>query len=99
MKKFVELEIHDYMDMYPRKRVNVLEEETIADFIKHMNENYSGGITRLSKVLTAQEALEHCKNQFADIILHPAQDEVGQEEDRSIIDNLIWCYRECYMNQ
>ena len=37
MKKFIEFEIHDYMDMYPRKDFIAMEESEICNFVNHMN--------------------------------------------------------------
>ena len=71
MVKFIEFEIHDYMDMYPRSSFRAMEESKAQGFADYMNKNYSGGTTRLVRVLTKEEATQHVINEIRDVIKRP----------------------------
>ena len=68
MRIFVEFEVHDYMDMYPRSSFSAMEESEAQGFADYMNKNYSGGTTRLVRVLTKEEATQHVLNEIKDVI-------------------------------
>ena len=71
MVKFIEFEIHDYMDMYPRSSFRAMEESKAQGFADYMNKNYSGGTTRLVRVLTKEEATQHVITEIRDVIKRP----------------------------
>lgn len=71
MKKFHVIQIHDYMDMYPRKQVICLEEDKIQDWCKEMNLAYSGGTTTFVKTMSKEEALSYCIDEIDKIINNP----------------------------
>lgn len=71
MKKFHVIQIHDYMDMYPRKQVICLEEDKIQDWCKEMNLAYSGGTTTFVRTMEREEALSHCIDEIGKILNNP----------------------------
>lgn len=71
MKKFHVIQIHDYMDMYPRKQVICLEEDKIQDWCKEMNLSYSGGTTTFIRTMEREEAAFYCLNEIDKIINNP----------------------------
>jgi len=99
MIKFVEVYVHYYMDMHPFKEVYILDTETMHEWCKEQQQNWGSGTVSISRVLTAQEALDYCKKTFAKIIENQPVDEVQDEEDRGIVQNLITEYRRCYLTK
>ena len=99
MKKFIEFEIHDYMDMYPRKDFIAMEESEIYNFVNHMNKMYSGGTTRFVHVLTKEEAIQHVLNEIKDVVKRPTvthKDGSLDSIDVEFIKNLITQLENCY---
>lgn len=99
MRKFVEFEIHDYMDMYPRSSFRAMEESEAQNFADTMNQMYSGGTTRLKRVLTKEEAIQHTLNEIRDIVGNPSVD-VGDGTldsiDVGFIKTLLTELDKCY---
>ena len=100
MRKFIEFEIHDYMDMYPRSSFRAMEESEAQGFADHMNKNYSGGTTRLIRVLTKEEATQHVINEIRGVIKRPtvtrsdgSLDSVDVEFITKILKELEKCYK------
>ena len=52
---------HDYMDEFPEVSYRQFKDDEEANaYVKHMNEHYSGGTTRLGGYATQQEILDYC---------------------------------------
>ena len=99
MRKFVEFEIHDYMDMYPRSSFRAMEESEAQGFADYMNKNYSGGTTRLVRVLTKEEAIQHTLNEIREVIKNPTvtcKDGSLNFENVEFIHALLNELEECY---
>lgn len=100
MKKFIEFEIHDYMDFHPRSSFMAMEESAAQSFADHMNKNYSGGTTRLVRVLTKEEAIQHVLNEIKDVVKRPtvklsdgSLDSVDVEFIKKLFEELEKCYK------
>ena len=100
MRKFVEFEIHDYMDMYPRSSFRAMEESEAQNYADHMNKNYSGGTTRFVRVLTKEEATQHVLKEIKSVIKRPtvtrsdgSLDSVDVEFITKILKELESCYK------
>lgn len=100
MRKFVEFEIHEYMDMYPSSSFRAMEESEAQNFADHMNKNYSGGTTRFVRVLTKEEAIQHTLNEIRDVIKRPtvttkdgSLDGIDVEFIITLLEELDKCYK------
>ena len=100
MRKFIEFEIHDYMDMYPQSSFRAMEESEAQNFADHMNKNYSGGTTRFVRVLTKEEAIQHTLNEIRDVIKRPtvttkdgSLDGIDVEFIITLLEELDKCYK------
>lgn len=100
MRKFVEFEIHEYMDMYPRSSYRAMEESEAQNFADHMNKNYSGGTTRFVRVLTKEEAIQHTLNEIRSVVKRPtvttsngSLDSVDVEFITRLLEELEKCYK------
>ena len=100
MRKFVEFEIHDYMDMYPRSSFRAMEESEAQGYADYMNKNYSGGTTRLVRVLTKEEAAQHVLKEIKSVIKRPtvtnpdgSLDSVDVEFITRLLEELEKCYK------
>ena len=99
IRKFVEFEVHDYMDMYPRSSFRAMEESEAQGFADYMNKNYSGGTTRLVRVLTKEEAIQHTLNEISSVIKRPTvtrSDGSLDSEDVEFISTLLEELEKCY---
>lgn len=97
MEKFCQFEVHDYMDMYPRKHVRTFvaeDEEAIKKeaikYAQHMNKLYSGGTTKFIKVMDVHDAEAHIKQVIEDEEKHP------QEGSAAFIQKIWNIYYRCY---
>ena len=100
MRKFIEFEIHEYMDMYPQSSFRAMEESEAQNFADHMNKNYSGGTTRFVRVLTKEEATQHVLKEIKDVIDRPtvtrsdgSLDSVDVEFINTLLEELEKCYK------
>ena len=100
MRKFIEFEVHDYMDMYPRSSFRAMEESEAQNFADHMNKNYSGGTTRFVRVLTKEEATQHVLKEIKSVIKEPtvtlsdgSLDSVDVEFIATLLEELEKCYK------
>ena len=100
MRKFIEFEIHEYMDMYPSSSFRAMEESEAQNFADHMNKNYSGGTTRLVRVLTKEEAAQHVLKEIKSVIKRPtitrsdgSLDSVDVEFITTLLEELEKCYK------
>ena len=100
MRKFVEFEVHDYMDMYPRSSFRAMEESEAQNFADYINKNYSGGTTKLVRVLTKEEAAQHVLKEIKSVIKRPtvtrsdgSLDSVDVEFITKILKELESCYK------
>lgn len=78
MKLLAESEIHEYMDMYPTKKVLVFEGSSFRDIIDKamdwadtMNSTYSGGTTTFKHVIPPTEAIEYLSKEIANVLEYP----------------------------
>lgn len=88
------------MDMYPRSSFRAMEELEAQGFADYMNKNYSGGTTRLVRVLTKEEATTHVLNEIKDVIKRPtvrrsdgSLDSVDVEFITTLLEELEKCYK------
>ena len=65
-----------------------------------MNKNYSGGTTRLVRVLTKEEAIQHTLNEIKDVMKRPtvttsdgSLDSVDVEFITRLLEELEKCYK------
>lgn len=100
MRKFIEFEVHDYMDTHPRSSLRAMEESEAQNFADYMNKNYSGGTTKLVRVLTKEEATQHVLKEIKDVInkptiTHPdgSLDSVDVKFISTLIEELEKCYK------
>lgn len=100
MRKFIEFEIHDYMDMHPISSFRAMEESEAQGFADYMNKNYSGGTTRLVRVLTKEEAIQHTLNEIKDIVKNPTVttksgdlDSIDVDFIKNLLSELDKCYK------
>ena len=100
MRKFIEFEVHDYMDMYPRSSFRAMEESEAQGFADYMNKNYSGGTTRLVRILTKEEATQHVINEIRSVVKRPtvtlsdgSLDSVDVEVITTLLEELEKCYK------
>lgn len=100
MRKFIELEVHDYMDMYPYSTYRAMEESEAQNFADYMNKNYSGGTTRLKRVLTKEEATQHVLKEIKSVIKRPtvtrsdgSLDSVDVKFITTLLEELEKCYK------
>ena len=99
MRKFIEFEVHDYMDMYPRGSFRAMEESEAQHFADHMNKNYSGGTTRFVRVLTKEEATQHVLKEIKSVIKEPTvtlSDGSLDSVDVEFIATLLEEFEKCY---
>lgn len=96
MKRFVEIEYHDYMDMYPTTKARVFEgddeeslEKNVNDFVDYMNRQCSG-TTRLLGIMNQQEALMYLDRQVSKEHCN------WREDSEEFIKNICKLYKECY---
>lgn len=72
MKRFVEIEYHDYMDMYHNTEVRVFEgtdeeslEKNVNDFVAHMKSHWCSDTTRLMGIMEEYDAIMWVGQQIA----------------------------------
>lgn len=68
MIKFVEVNVHYYMDMHPFKEVHILDTETMHEWARKSQQNWGSGTVSISRVLGPQEAYDYCINTFSKIL-------------------------------
>lgn len=96
MEKFVEFELHEYMDEHPQKQVITMKgenleqiEENSKKYAEQLTRNYSGGPTRFIKVMSAEEARVYLDTEIAKITNPDDGDKCWMET----VNNL---YTQCY---
>lgn len=97
MEKFCLFELHEYMDMYPQKKVMTFrgeDEEAIAfnasNWAKEISAIYSGGPTKFIKVMSKEEAKAHIESLIAYENQHP------QDDSEDFIQGAWDLYYKCY---
>jgi DNA primase len=97
MKRFVEIEYHDYMDLRPNTEVRVFEgtneeslEKNVNDFVAHMKSHWCSGTTRLMGIMEQPEALIWIEQQIA------MEHANWQDDSQEFIDKITSIYKECY---
>ena len=96
MEKFVEFELHEYMDMYPQKQVITMKGENLEqitensrEYAKQMTKHYSGGPTRFIKVMSAKEARMYLDTEIAKI-------KRPDSADKDWIEEVNKLFNKCY---
>lgn len=97
MKRFVEIEYHDYMDLRPNTEVRVFEgsdeedlEKNVNDFVVHMKSHWCSGTTRLVGIMGQPEASIWIEQQIA------KEKANWQDDSQEFIDKITELYDECY---
>jgi hypothetical protein len=97
MKRFVEIEYHDYMDLRPETEVRVFEgsdeeslEKNVNCFVAHMKEHWCSGTTRLMGIMEEYDAIMWVKQQIA------KERANWQDDSQEIIDKICNLFKECY---
>lgn len=105
MKKFVEFEIHEYMDMYPSKVVITFKGDDLMDiqatalkYAKDMTRTYSGGPTRFVKILDKSEAMELLISDYRKCLMDTSLPDEQNIEDALKVtsEDNIKLFFECY---
>ena len=88
------------MDTYPRSSFRAMEESEAQNFADYMNKNYSGGTTKLVRVLTKEEATQHVLKEIKSVINRPtithpdgSLDSVDVKFISTLIEELEKCYK------
>lgn len=105
MKKFVEFEVHEYMDMYPSKEIMIIEggdlieiQSNAVNWAKEMTDTYSGGPTRFVKILDKSEAIELLVSDYRKCLMEdrsPDEDSIKYTL-KITSENNIRSFFECY---
>lgn len=97
MKRFVEIEYHDYMDLRPNTEVRVFEgsdeenlEKNVNDFVTHMKDRWCSGTTRLMGIMEESDALAWIDQQVA------KEQANWQEDSEEFIEKICGLFKECY---
>lgn len=97
MKRFVQIEFHDYMDLHPTVDTRVFSGEdeeslnkAVNEFVEHMKSHWCSGTTRLIGILTKEDARAFINEQIA----HEKAN--WQEDSQEFIDRIEKAYRESY---
>lgn len=97
MKKFVEIEYWDYMDLKPNTEVRVFEgsdeedlEKNVNDFVAHMKSCWCSGTTKLIGILSQPEAFKWIEEQIR------KEHNNWQDDSQEFIDKICGLYKECY---
>lgn len=97
MKRFVEIEYHDYMDMYPNTEIRVFEgsdeedlEKNVNDFVAHMESHWCSGTTRLMSIMEESDALAWVDQQVA------KEQSNWQEDSEEFVEKICGLFKECY---
>lgn len=97
MKKFVEIEYWNYMDLKPNTEVRVFEgsdekdlEKNVNDFVAHMKSHWCSGTTKLIGILEQPEASKWIEEQVR------KEHANWQDDSQEFIDKICGLYRECY---
>lgn len=97
MELFVKYEKHDYMDMYPVVEVRTFIGKNPTDikckakeWASYMNQNYSGGTTRIIKILNYEEAYNWCTE------LEEKEHNNPQEDSEEFITRIWNLFNKCY---
>lgn len=105
MKKFVEFEVYEYMDMYPSKEVRIFEGKNLIEiqsvaisWAKEMTNVYSGGPTRFVKILDKSEAIELLISDYRKCLMEDRFPDEDNIEDALKVtsENNIRSFFECY---
>jgi len=97
MKKFVEIEYWDYMDLKPNTEVRVFEgsdeenlEKNVNDFVDHMKSHWCSGTTKLIGILGQLEAFKWIEQQVR------KEHNNWQDDSQEFIDKICGLFKECY---
>ena len=97
MKRFVEIEYWDYMDMKPNTEVRVFEgsdeenlEKNVNDFVAHMKSTWCSGTTRLIGILGIHDAADWIDRQIV------KEKTNWQDDSEEFIEKIKGLFEECY---
>lgn len=97
MKRLVEIEYHDYMDLKPNVDVRVFYgadeealEKNVNEFVAHMKSHWNSGTTRLVGIMEELDAAMFVGEQ---IVKERAN---WQADSQEFIDRLCDTFKECY---
>ena len=97
MKKFVEIEYWDCMDLKPNTEVRVFEgsdeenlKKNVNDFVAHMKERWCSGTTKLIGIMEQPEAFKWIEKQIR------KEHDDWQDDSQEFIDKICGLYKECY---
>ena len=97
MKRFVEIEYHDYMDLKPDTEVRVFEgtdeeslEKSVNDFVSHMKSHWCSGTIRLMGIMEEYDAIMWVGQQIA------KESTNWQNDSQEFIDKICNLFEECY---
>ena len=97
MKKFVEIEYWDYMDLKPNTEVRVFEgsdekdlEKNVNDFVAHMKSHWCSGTTKLIGIMDSGKATAHIRLQVE------KEYNNWQEDSKEFLDKIVGLYNDCY---
>ncbi len=97
MKRFVEIEYHDYMDLQPNTEVRVFEgineeslEKNVNDFVVHIKSHWCSGTTRLLGIMEESDALMWVDQQIA------KEHANWQEDSEEFIEKICKLFKDCY---
>lgn len=97
MKRFVEIEYWDYMDLKPNTEVRVFEgtdeenlEKNVNDFVAHMKSHWCSGTTKLIGIMEESDALTWIDQQVA------KEHANWQEDSEEFIEKICGFFKDCY---
>lgn len=97
MKRFVEIEYHDFMDLNPTTEVRIFEgtdeetlEKNVSGYVAYMQEHWCSGTTRLIGIMEQSDALAYIEQQIA----HEHAN--WQDDSQEFIDKICRFFKECY---
>lgn len=97
MKRFVEIEYWDYMDLEPNTDVKVFEgsdekdlRKNVDDFVSHMKSHWCSGTTTLIGIMDSAKATAFIQQQVY------KEYNNWQESSEEFLDRITGLYKECY---
>lgn len=93
MKKIHLVEEWDYMDPKPSQTFVSIEETEIHNWVKGMNEDYSGGTTKYIRTLSKSEAHNWALNEIYKVINKPYVTRANGDLDSVDVDRIKNIYK------
>lgn len=89
MKRFIEFNVHYYMDMYPFKEVRIMDTENINEYLEQAKQ-WSSGVVSLSKVFSIEDARKYVNQKIDE------EKTNWQEDSEEIIGKMMAAFKEAY---